>query len=174
MSTLRRTASGAVIAVALAAVLAAPAAAAQPTRTIYALQPVRHFPAGAGCDFDVTAYALPSAHGTEIDFSDGTMVFETHSMHRRIVNDATGAEYVQNIESHEVDHFDGDLIRGTINGQFIWEFYPGDMGPDGVILDHILALDIVGRATYAVEGSTGVTLAISIVGQTTDICAAIS
>ena len=48
------------------------------------------------------------------------------------------------------------------------------MGPDGVILDHLLTLDIVGRATYVVDGSTGVTLAISVVGQATDICATIS
>jgi hypothetical protein len=174
MNTLRRAASVAAIALAFALLAAAPAAAAQPSRTVYPSAPVSHYPAGTGCDFDVTAYKLPSAHTTEIDFSNGTVVFETHSMHRRIVNDATGAEYDQNIESHERDTFDGDLIRGTINGQFIWQFYPGDMGPDGAILDHLLALDIVGRATYVVEGNTGVTLAISIVGQTTDICAAIS
>ena len=33
----------------------------------------------------------------------------------------------------EVDTFDGALIHGSINGQFIWQFYPGDVGPDGLV-----------------------------------------
>lgn len=43
-----------------------------------------------------------------------------------------------------------------------------------MILDHILALYIHGSATYVVDGTTGATLQIRIVGTTTDICAAIS
>ena len=175
MTRLSRTARGALIAVALAVIWAAPAAAAQPTRSVIQGTLVSHYPAGEGCDFDVTAYKLPSAHTTVIEFSDGTLVFDAHSLHRRIVNDATGAEYDENIVSHEVDNVDANGIdHGSINGQFIWQFYPGDMGPDGVILDHVLALDIVGRATYVVEWDTGVTLEISIVGSYTDICAALS
>jgi hypothetical protein len=175
MTRLSRTARGALIAVALAVIWAAPAAAAQPTRSVIQGTLVSHYPAGEGCDFDVTAYKLPSAHTTVIEFSDGTLVFDAHSLHRRIVNDATGAEYDENIVSHEVDNVDANGIdHGSINGQFIWQFYPGDMGPDGVILDHVLALDIVGRATYTVVWETGVTLEISIVGRYTDICAAIS
>jgi hypothetical protein len=175
MTRLSRTARGALIAVALAVIWAAPAAAAQPTRSVIQGTLVSHYPAGEGCAFDVTAYKLPSAHTTVIEFSDGTLVFDAHSLHRRIVNDATCAEYDENIVSHEVDNVDANGIdHGSINGQFIWQFYPGDMGPDGVILDHVLALDIVGRATYTVVWETGVTLEISIVGRYTDICAAIS
>ena len=175
MNKLARTAPGAALALAVALVAAGPAAAAQPSRTVYPPPPpVRHFPAGSGCDFDVTAYTMPGARATEFDFSNGTVAFETHSMHRRIVHDATGAVYEESIESREVDRFDGNLIRGTINGQFIWQFYPGDVGPDGVVLDHILALDIVGRATYVVDATTFATLAITVVGRSTDICAAIS
>ena len=175
MSNLTRPARGAVIAFVLALACAAPASAAQPTRYEIPGTLVSHVPAGEGCDFAVTAYKLPSAQTTVTEFSNGTLAFEAHSLHRRIVNDATGAEYNDNIVSYEVDRVDSAGIdHGTINGQFIWQFYPGDMGPDGVVLDHVLALDITGRATYVVDWNTGVTLAITIVGQTTDICAAIS
>ena len=175
MNTLRRASSGAAVALAIALAAAAPAAAAQPDRYIIPGTLVSHYPAGEGCDFDVTAYKLPSAHTTVTTFSDGTQFYDQHSLHRRIVNDATGAEYDDNIVSHEVDTVDSDgIIHGSINGQFIWQFYPGDVYVDGSILDHLVALDMVGRATYLVNGNTGATLQISFVGQYTDICAAIS
>jgi hypothetical protein len=175
MNTLRRTASGAAIALVIALAAAAPVAAAQPDRYVIPGTLVSHYPAGQGCAFDVTAYKLPSAHTTVTTFSDGTQFYDTHSLHRRIVNDATGAEYDQNIVSHEVDHVDGDGIdHGSINGQFIWQFYPGDVYLDGTILNHVVALDMVGSATYVVDWNTGATLQISFVGQYTDICATIS
>ena len=175
MNARRRTASGAVVALVLALAAAAPAAAAQPTRTIYPGTPVSHYPAGQGCEFDVTAYKLPSARTTMVEFSDGTLVFETHSMHRRIISDVTGIEYDENIESHEVDNVDGNGIdHGSIQGQFIWTFLVGDVFIDGTVMDHVTSLDMAGRATYAVEWNTGATLAIDFVGQSTDICAAIS
>jgi hypothetical protein len=76
--------------------------------------------------------------------------------------------------SHEVDRFENGQIVGVITGQFIWQFYPGDVGPDGVVLDHLLALYIQGSATYVVDANTFATLAITLKGTTTDICAALS
>jgi hypothetical protein len=176
MSRRNRTARGAGIAIALTLALAAPAAAAQPTRTVIpATTFVTQYAAGQGCDFAVTAYKQPGSRMTITEFSDGTLVFQTLAMHRRIVNDATGAEYETNSVYHEVDRVDGNGIdHGTASGQFVWQFYPGDRGPDGVILDHVLALDIVGRATYVVDWNTGQTLQISIVGTVTDVCAALA
>jgi len=160
---------------ALAFGVAAPVAAAQPTRFVIEGTLVSHYPAGEGCEFDVTAYKLPSAHTTVTTFSDGTQFYDAHSLHRRIVNDATGAEYDDNIVSHEVDNVDANGIdHGSINGQFIWTFLPGDVYLDGTVLDRVVSLDMVGRATYLVNWDTGTTLAISFAGQSTDICAAIS
>lgn len=175
MNPLRRTATRVVIALALTLVAAAPVAAAQPDRYVIQGTLVSHYPAGEGCDFDVTAYKLPSAHTTVTTFSDGTQFYDAHSLHRRIVNDATGAEYDDNIVSHEVDHVDGAGIdHGSINGQFIWTFLVGDVYVDGSVIDHVTSLDMVGRATYTVDWNTGATLAINFVGQYTDICAALS
>lgn len=174
MKRLTRPASGVVIALALAILSAAPAAAAQPTRTVNDLAPVAHYPAGSGCDFDVTAYRTPGSRGAITDFSDGREQIVSVQVARKVVNDATGASFVHNLIFLEVDRFDGGLIHGSINGQFIWQFYPGDVGPDGVVLDHLLALYMVGRATYTVDATTGATLAIDFQGTMTDVCAAIS
>ena len=81
---------------------------------------------------------------------------------------------MENSISHEVDTFENGQIIGTISGQFIFEFYPGDVGPDGVILDHILALYIQGSASYVIDDTTFATLGITITGTTMDICAALS
>ncbi len=174
MSRLTRTVRGAGIAVALALLVAAPAAAAQPTRTVIVAGPATHYPAGTGCDFDVTVYRPRGGWNTFTDFSDGREAIVNHVVERTITNDTTGATFVETSVAHEVDRFDGDLIIGAINGQFIFQFFPGDVGPDGVVLDHLLALYVQGRATYVVDGTTFATLAISIVGTTTDICAALS
>lgn len=175
MKKLAQTASRAVIALALVLVAAAPAAAAQPTRTVFPRAAVSHSGPGQACEFAVTAYNQPSARTTLVEFSDGTLVFETHAMHRRIVNDATGAEYDENLASHEIDNVDGNGIdHGSINGQFIWTFLVGDRYIDGTILDHVVSLDMVGRATYTLDWNTGVTLSIDFAGQYTDICAALS
>jgi hypothetical protein len=174
MSRVGRVARGALIALGLAFVVAAPAAAAQPTRTVIVAGPVTHYPAGTGCDFDVTVYRTPNSWTALTDFSGGSEMIINHAVQRRITNDATGAVFVESSILHEVDRFDGGLIRGEINGQFILQFYPGDVGLDGVVLDHLLALFMVGRATYVVDATTGATLEISFIGTATDICAAIS
>lgn len=176
MERVIRPARAAVIALALVLLAAAPAAAAQPTRTKTSDSTrISHFPAGSGCAFDVTVYRGQDRWFTETDFSDGTIAFETHSMQRTIVNDATGAEYHNNVVFHEVDNIDGNGIdHGSASGQFVWTFFPGDTYIDGTVLDHVVSLDMVGHATYVVNWNTGQTLQISFVGQYTDICAAIS
>ena len=171
---LPRAAGGAAMALVLAIVVAAPAAAAQPTRTVVVAGPLTHFPAGTGCDFDVTVYRPRGGWTAITDFTDGREAFVNHVVERTITNDATGATFVEVTSSHEVDTFENGVIRGSISGQFIFEFYPGDVGPDGVILDHILALYIQGWASYVIDGTTFATLAITINGTTTDICAALS
>jgi hypothetical protein len=169
------SARGAVIALGLALVLAAPAAAAQPTRTVIDAQPFTHYPAGTGCaDFDVTVYRPQGGWTAITDFSDGREAIVTHVIERTITNDATGATFVETSVANEVDRLENGQIIGTISGQFILEFYPGDVGPDGVVLDHVLALYIQGWATYVVDDTTFATLAIQINGTTTDICAALS
>jgi hypothetical protein len=176
LARLPLSARGAVIAVVLALIVAAPAAAAQPTRTVISLGPVtRLATAGTFCDFNVTIHRGPGSL-TVWDFSDGREALTGHMVGRTITNDATGATFVASTTAHEVDRFDADnaLIRGEVTGQFIYEFLPGDVGPDGVVVDHLLELYIQGTATYVIDSNTSATLQITIEGTTTDICAAIS
>ena len=171
-----RSARGAVIALALALVVAAPAAAAQPTRTVFVADPVRHYPAGTGCDFDVTVYRSPGSRTAITDFTDGREQIINHESRRTIVNDATGAAFVETSAYREVDRFDADagVIRGSVTGQSIFAFAPGDVAPDGSIVDHTYSIFIRGKVSYVIDATTFATLAISVQGSYTDICAALS
>jgi len=177
MARLTRAARGAVVALLLALVVAAPAAAAQPTRTVtQASAGFTNYPAGTGCVFDVTAYRTDHAFAILTAFADGRFQIINHSKRRTIVNDDTGAAFVETSAYREVDRFDADagVIRGSVTGQSIFQFAPGDVAPDGSIVDHTYAIFIQGKVSYVIDATTGATLAISIQGSYTDICAAIS
>jgi hypothetical protein len=174
---LTRTARGAVIALVLALVWAAPAAAAAPTRTVthFPADRVGHFPAGTGCTFDVTVYSAPKGSVTVTDFSDGTEVYVVHAMFRTITSDVTGATFVENQEYRDAEWIDATsgLLRGETSGQFIDTFFPGDVGPYGVV-DQVVSYSIIGSQTYVLDPNTYATLALNIKGTITNICAAIS
>jgi hypothetical protein len=174
---LTRTASGAVIALVLALVWAAPAAAAAPTRTVRHLPADRvgQFPAGTGCTFDVTVYSGPKGSVTVTDFSDGTEVYVVHAMFRTITSDVTGATFVENQEYRDAEWIDATsgLLDGETSGQFIDTFFPGDVGPYGVV-DQVVSYAIIGSQTYVLDPNTYATLALSVKGTITNICAAIS
>lgn len=177
MARFTPAARGAFIALVLALVVAAPAAAAQPTRTVIPYPAgFTHHPAGTGCVFDVTAYRTDHTFVIITDFSDGREMLINHSKRRTIVNDATGAAFLETTAYREVDRFDADagVIRGSVTGQSIFQFAPGDVAPDGSIVDHPYAIFIQGKVTYVIDGITFATLAISVQGSYTDICAAIS
>ena len=172
---LTRAARGAVIALAVALVAAAPAAAAQPTRTVVDFGPVaRELPAGTFCDFDVTVQR-PGGWLSILDFSDGREALVGHVVGRIYTNVGSGATFGASTSAHEVDWFDtSPLVRGVVTGQFIYEFLPGDIGPNGVVTDHLLELYIQGQATYVYDSNTSATLEFALQGTATDICAAIS
>jgi hypothetical protein len=174
---LPRPARGAVIALVLAVLWAAPAAAAVPTRTVSHVpgDRVGHFPAGTGCTFDVTVYSDPKAHATVTDFSDGTEVYVVHAMFRTITSDVTGATFVENQEYRDAEWIDATsgLLRGETSGQFIDTFFPGDVGPYGVV-DQVVSYSIIGSQTYLLDPNTYATLALNIKSTITDCCATIS
>jgi hypothetical protein len=176
MSRLRRAARGAVIALGLALVVAAPAAAARPTRTVYELSLVSHYPAGSGCTFDVTAYKEPGSHVTVTKLSGGTVVYESHSMHRIIVNDATGATFAQNLEYHDAEWTDPatGVIHGLTSGQSLQFLLPGDIMPDGAVVSQTVTYQVWGTQRWTWDPATGQTVFLSYTGTLTDICAAIS
>ena len=123
VARLTRLVRGVVVAVALALVVAAPFAAAQPARTVlhFPGDRVGHFQPGDGCTFGVTVYASPPAHVTITDFSDGTEVVQQYAMKRVITSDVTGKTFLDNQVYRDAEWIDPatGLIQGETSGQFI-------------------------------------------------------
>lgn len=174
---LTRPARGAAIALVLGLLVAAPAAAAQPARTVFHFSGdrVQHYLAGNGCPFDVTVHLTSRAGVSITDFSDGREVIEENSMHRAISSDVTGKTFVENQEFRDVEWIDPTtgLRFGETSGQFIDTFWRGDVGPYGIV-DQNVSYAIVGHQTYVLDPNTYATLALTVTGTITDICAAIS
>ena len=176
-SRLPRAARGVILALGLTVLVVAPVAAAAPTRTVRNLPAdrVAHFAAGEGCTFDATVYSSPKGRVTVTDFSDGTEVYEVHAMQRTIVSDVTHKSFVENQEYRDIEWIDAStgLRLGETSGQFIDTFWPGDIGPYGVV-DENVSYAIVGSQTYTLDPNSYATLVLSIKGTITNICAVIS
>jgi hypothetical protein len=171
-----RAASGAVIALGLAVLIAAPAAATQPIRTVIRFDPgTRSFAAGEFCGFAVTSDRPMGARLTILDYVDGREASLGVVVRRTYSNPSTGKTFAASTNAHEVDWLDPtQLVRGEASGQFIYQLVPGDIGPGGVIVSDLTELYVQGTATYVYDATTGTTLSITIVGTTTDICASLS
>jgi hypothetical protein len=177
MARLTPVARGAAIALVLALVAAAPAAAAKPARTVlhFSGDRVQHYLAGDGCTFNVTVHLTSRAHVSITDFSDGREVVQQTSMHRAITSDVTGKTFVENQVFRDVEWIDPTtgLLRGETSGQFIDTFWPGDIGPYGLV-DENVSYAIIGHQTYVLDPNTYATLALTIEGKITNICSVIS
>jgi hypothetical protein len=173
VAKLSRTARGAVIAMGLALLVAAPAAAAQPTRTVTGLS-TRVLPAGTACAFDVEGQPS-SGFRTSTTFSDGR---EMHFVHATgaYVNLATGARFETRDIFTEIDWFDPatGILTGLNDGQTTSSFSPGDMGPFGVVGSNGALYHFVGTIHYTYDTNTNVFNVLSYSGTVTDVCAALS
>ncbi len=176
MKNLTRAMRGAVVAVSLAVLIAAPAKAAQPIRTVIRFDPdTRSLLAGTFCDFAVTTDRPLGARLTILDYVDGREATMALVARRTYTNPATGKTFVASTNAHEVDWFDSSpLVRGEASGQFIYQLVPGDVGPGGAIVGRLTELYVQGTATYVFDSTTGATLSLTVIGTTADICAAIS
>ena len=173
---LTRTARGAVIAVALALVVAAPAAADQPTRTVTHPQDGGIISAQeSGCGFAVAVGADPNARVTVTDFSDGTEVIEANTT-RTLTNVLNGKTYLRINRYHDVERFDAanGVYRGTQIGQSTWSFWPGDMGPYGLVQAPGLGLHFVGTIWYTWDPNANAITEFAFKGTIEDVCALLS
>jgi hypothetical protein len=168
-------ARGATLAVVLAAVLAVPAAAAQPTRTVYPL----HYPfftigAGRGCDFAVEGH--PSwGFQASTEYSDGSIQWSVRA-HGAYVNPANGDSYwvEDNWRDRDVPIAGTTHVESTVNGQATYVFFPGDMGPYGLV-EHVVMYHIVGTTHATWDSASGQTYAFTWNGGTiTNVCEELS
>jgi hypothetical protein len=170
---LTRSARGAVIALALALVVAAPAAAAQPTRTVFHQLSPWVLPKGTACAFDVIGVQV-SGFATKTIFSDGTQVI-TKDATALFTNEESGASVVLRLVYRDVERFDPatGVITGSSNGQSPANFVPGDVGPFGVVTGNGALFNFVGTLNYTYDTNTNV-FSVSSSGTVTDVCALIS
>jgi hypothetical protein len=172
LSRLPRLARGAVVALVLVLVVAAPAAAAQPTRTVYGLSPFT-ISADTACPFAVEGQPS-SGFSAYTAFSDGRLMGSVHAK-GDYVNADTGARYPTLDNFHFVQWYDPSTGNTyvVLEGQAADWFLPGDTGPFGTVGPHGAMYDFVGRITFTIDAS-GATTQFSWRGTATDICAALS
>jgi hypothetical protein len=169
---LARSARGAVIALVLALVVAAPVAAAQPTRTVDGLSSFV-IPAGLSCPFDVAAEPSGGFITTTI-FNDGRVQLSVRAR-GAYVNLATGARFPTLDTYRDLSRYDDatGIHVGTENGETTWSFYPGDMGPFGIVQYPGALYHFVGTVSYTADADFHI-LTFANTGTLTDVCAALS
>lgn len=153
----------------LAAIWAAPAAS-QPARTV--LHPTGGLhAAGQGCAFDISYVDAAGSRITVTDFSDGTELADAHAI-ATLTNDETGETFVHKAFFHDVSWFDSadQVYRGMTNGQVVEWFFPGDVGPCGVVGDDGLALRFVGTVWYTWDPSVNALTEFAYQGTVTNVC----
>lgn len=169
-----RAAHGAVIALALAALTAAPAAAAQPTRTVNHDLGPWVLPAGTACAFDVIATQV-KGFATHTTFSDGANMY-MKDVTARFTNEQSGASVVLRIVFRIVEWFDPatGVVTGVSSGQSPANFVPGDISPFGVVSGNGALYNFIGEYNYTYDTNTNVFSVPSYSGTVTDICALLS
>jgi hypothetical protein len=173
LARLTRSARGAVIALVLALLWAAPAAAAQPTRVVHALGSFV-YPAGTACAFDVAGEPTGGFIAVTT-FSDGTV---QRSVRARgaYVNLETGARFPTQDTFRDLSRFDDatGILLGTQNGEGTWSFLPGDVGPFGVVGGTGALYHFVGTVSYTFDTNTNHSTHFAYTGTVTDVCALLS
>jgi hypothetical protein len=169
-----RATRGAVIALVLALVVAAPAAAAQPTRIVFQHLQTWVLPAGTACPFDVIAEQV-SGFAAKTTFSDGTVLI-TKDANTLFTNEHSGASVVLRLVYRQIERFDPatGVITGSSTGQSPDNFVPGDVGPYGVVASPGALLNFVGTVQYTYDTNTNVFSVPAYSGTVTDICALLS
>lgn len=171
---LTQSAGGAVIATVLAVLWAAPAAAAQPTRTVFYPTSGLHS-AGQGCAFDISYVDAPGSRISVTDFSDGREAANFHAV-ATLTNDDTGAIFVHKAFFHDVSWFDAadGVYRDVTNGQVVVWLYPGDVGPYGLVGADGLAVRIEGTVWSAWDPNANAVTEFAYQGTLTNVCALLS
>ena len=180
MTTLSRTkkvtrmAPGAVIALALAFLSAAPAmAATPPTRTVS--YPQGWFaPAGQACTFDIRGVPTSGFEATTV-FSDTewSRSVRVKGYYENLVNHKT---YWVNDTWTELDAYDAttNVLTITGNGQIDVPFWPGDASPFGDLETSATLYRFAGTTVNVVDFNANRTAQFTWSGRITDICAALS
>jgi hypothetical protein len=176
VSRLSRAARGAVIALVLAMVCAAPApaAAAQPTRTVFHPTGGSHL-AGQGCAFDISYVDAPGARITVTDFSDGREAADVHAV-VTLTNDETGTTFVHKAFFHDLTWFDtaDGVYRDVTDGQVLVWLSQGDLGPYGIVGADGLAVRFEGTVSSTWDPNVNAVTEFAYQGTVQNVCTLLS
>ncbi len=154
--------------------MAAPAAAAPPTRTARPLAGGFVLPAGTACAFDVAGEPT-GGFRAQTTFSDGSVQLSLRAR-GAYVNVETGARFPTLDTYRDLSRFDDatGIIVGVENGETTWSFLPGDQGPFGVVGSNGALYHFVGTVSYTFDTNTNHSTRFAYKGTVTDVCAALS
>ena len=179
VSRLRSATRGAVIALTLVLLAAAPAAAAEPSRSVRSLSGGFTLPAGTACAFDVagepSTVSIRNGFIADTAFSDGTVLHFVRAK-GAYVNLVTGARYPTEDTFRDLSTYDANtkLQIGVETGETTWSFLPGDIGPYGVVGSDGALYHFIGSVSYTWDNNTFHTTEFSYTGTVEDVCAALS
>jgi hypothetical protein len=147
--------------------------------TIYAAKPSKQqtapeasvVPAGFGCAFDVAINPLPGADLQLTQFDDGRRRATLRGL-LEVRNLASGASRTVAERSQLTISHDGiaNFLRVTVKGRFLREFWPGDIGPSGVVSSPGALLWLTGTLSLTADPETGAVVVDSFRGRETDLC----
>lgn len=174
MVSVSRAARGAVIAMVLMFAVAAPAAATAPIKTVVHPTFDQFGADDSGCGFAVSRQFDPNARKTYFDYADGSEMLVANNT-KTITNLENGKTFTAHTAYRDMEWWDeaGD-VAGQLSGRFIFAFYPGDTGPDGVVAAPGLGLYFTGIAWFTWDPDSGHITAFSYLGSYVDVCAALS
>jgi hypothetical protein len=151
------------------------ASATPPTRTVEGPGEPEVIPAGLGCSFDVLWDVVGHSFRATTEFADGTVLAIGHGQ-IELTNLDTGATYTQVSRYRDLGTFDPvtNTFTDEIDGRIAISFWPGDIGPDGIVGGDGLFLRAVGHTRLVVDAATFAYLDFSNDGTLTDLCAILS
>lgn len=164
-------------AVVLSLVAVPSAQAVRPTRTVEdATGGV--LPAGSACSFRVAVEpADDPPTTTETIFSDGDVMGQIRDGFIRLKNVKTGKSIVHHSQYRNLTTYDALTNQAdvVVDGTAFWWFFPGDVGPFGIVGKPGLLLSITGHVEYRLDLETELTTSFYLDGKINfDICAALS
>ena len=156
----------------LVAVSAVPAG--KPDR--FVLGPIDPFvnPAGFGCSFATLVTPAADVSRTITTFDNGRQMINVHG-HATYSNLDSGATFDHHPVFQGVDTYDPvtNEINSVTHGRFTVTFYPGDMGPEGVVGESGAILMFIGSVKIKIDAGTFVYTDFSYAGSYIDVCALI-
>jgi hypothetical protein len=128
-------------------------------------------PAGFGCSFDVQTQPLDGSRIAITEFDDGR-VMAVENANAILTNLDTGATFLHRARFHVVETYDpaSNDLHDETSGRVNINFYPGDLGPFGVVTEPGALLRFVGHVSFTIDLDTGLVTEFSNTGTVTDVC----